>query len=147
MPFKFGPAVELCGLGNISDALIGRRSSESALVLKERDFLLTCSGTEFNRWYGHWKKNATKRVNEAWEAVKENERVLYGKRSYFALLEEHPGGLASFPEIRPDDEVFSPDQISGLKSEVGDISGDRQEVENLTTMDSTAMQTEDHEIS
>ena len=100
MPFKFAPAVELCGLGYISDALVGRRSWDSSLILKERDHIMSCSSASFNKWYGQWKKKATRLVREAREAVKEDEKAAFGKRSYFVMLQKFQAGLDSFPPHR-----------------------------------------------
>lgn len=88
-PSTFAPAVELFGLGHLSDALIGRRKWDSELVLRERDYVLGCNGIVFSNYYKIWKDQAKQAALECWELVKVREKEHYGPRSYFA----NPAGL------------------------------------------------------
>jgi hypothetical protein len=56
--FAFSLAVEVFGLGSLSDALIGRRKWDSELVRQERDHVLGCNAIAFANYYKAWKDQA-----------------------------------------------------------------------------------------
>jgi len=81
----FPAAVEVFGLGYLSDALIGRRKWTSELVSEERDFVLGCSEEEFAAHYELWKKQAKAMALRCWKLVKEREMAHYGAESYWKV--------------------------------------------------------------
>lgn len=133
MLFKFGPEVPLLGISPVSDALMGRCSWDAPAVRQERDQILASDEQEFGKLYASWKKKALPIAKKAWNLVEQRERKLYGKRSYFALLDKHPDGLDDFPDVRADPEVFglakagaSAEEVDFMLKEIADSehSGD-----------------------
>ena len=98
IPFAFPAAVELAGLGALSDALVCRRRHDRYAVLAEKRCLLTGSEAEVGAYLDRWRKVAVNRVCEAFELVKEAEVERFGEKSYFYRRSR---GL---PPAKPDDD-------------------------------------------
>jgi len=101
IPFAFPAAVELTGLGALSDALVCRRRHDRYAVLAEKRCLLTGSEAEVGAYLDQWRKAAVNRVCEAFELVKEAEVERFGEKSYFYRRSR---GL---PPAKPDDDPDS----------------------------------------
>jgi hypothetical protein len=86
-PYRFLAAVELTGLGALSDALVCRRRWSSPAVTMERDTLL-CGGREaFWHATNAWRERAVPAAQAAFQLVRETEKAAFGEKSYFHLLE------------------------------------------------------------
>jgi hypothetical protein len=96
VPFKFPAAVELSGLGALSDALVGRRQWTSPAVIKERNIILGNDREAFDAYVDAWRKNAVQRYKEAFKLVEAREREVFREKSFFMKREGH--------EPQPDDE-------------------------------------------
>jgi hypothetical protein len=83
IPFAFPAAIELGGLGALSDALVCRRRHDRYAVVAEKRLLLTGTEMEVNAYLDQWRKTAVNRVCEAFELVKEAEVERFGEKSYF----------------------------------------------------------------
>jgi len=59
IPFAFPAAVELEGLGALSDALVCRRRHDKLTVMAEKDVILKGSATECERYLIEWRRRAT----------------------------------------------------------------------------------------
>ena len=83
IPFAFPAAVELGGLGAVSDALVCRRRHDKYAVVTEKKLLLTGAKADVDSYLEKWRKTAVNRVCEAFELVKEAEMERFGEKSYF----------------------------------------------------------------
>ena len=101
---RFPAAVELTGLGALSDALVCRRRWSSPAVIKERDMLL-CSGKEaFWHTVNAWRERAVPAAKAAFELVWETEKAAFGDKSYFYHLERVKSLGIAFPALAPDED-------------------------------------------
>lgn len=75
IPFAFPAAVELDGLGALSDALICRRRHDKYAVVAEKRLLLAGAKADVDAYLDRWRK--------AFELVKEAEMEEFGEKSYF----------------------------------------------------------------
>ncbi|KAE9362577.1 hypothetical protein N431DRAFT_299223, partial [Stipitochalara longipes BDJ] len=73
-PFPFPAAVEVTGLGNISDALVGRLSWDSPVVQEEAKFWLTGNWQAVNNLYTNFKTRTITTLNKCWEYVEAHEK-------------------------------------------------------------------------
>ena len=83
IPFAFPAAMELEGLGALSDALVCRRRHDRYPVVSEKRLLLTGAKADVDSYLDSWRKGAVNRVCEAFELVKEAEMEKFGEKSYF----------------------------------------------------------------
>jgi hypothetical protein len=83
IPFAFPAAVELDGLGALSNALVCRRRHDKYAVVSEKKLLLTGAKAEVDSYLEGWRRLAVNRVCEAFELVKEAEMEMFGEKSYF----------------------------------------------------------------
>ncbi|PMD37130.1 hypothetical protein L207DRAFT_433023 [Hyaloscypha variabilis F] len=65
-PFPFPGAVEVTGLGNISDALVGRLAWDSLVVQEEAKFWLIANWQEVNNSYSSFKVKALTTIKRCW---------------------------------------------------------------------------------
>ena len=98
IPFAFPAAIELEGLGPISDALICRRRHDKYAVMSEKKLLLQGTNAQRNKYINEWRKRAVNKVCEAFKIVKQAERDAFGEKSYFYRKER---GLS--PAVSNDD--------------------------------------------
>lgn len=73
IPFAFPAAIELEGLGALSDALVCRRRHDKYTVVSEKKLLLTGAKADVDPYLKEWRKLAVTRVCEAFELVKKAE--------------------------------------------------------------------------
>jgi hypothetical protein len=81
--FRFPAAVEVRGLGAVSDALVCRLPWDSPVVEKERDVWL---GDDRATAYSHllkWRKRAVATAQETMQLVHQREMDAFGDKSYF----------------------------------------------------------------
>jgi hypothetical protein len=107
IPFAFPAAIELDGLGALSDALVCRRRHDRYAVLVEKKRLLTGTEAEVDAYLERWRRAAVNRVCETFELVREAEMERFGDRSYFYRKSR---GL---PLAGPDDD---PDAREGVEA-------------------------------
>ena len=100
IPYRFPAAVELTGLGPLSDALVCRRKWTSPAVLEERDRVLGPK-EESRRAIAAWRVNTIRQVIIAFQSVKKAEMQAFGTRSYFRHRASQPTGLLP---LLPEDE-------------------------------------------
>ena len=81
--FVFLAAVELKGLGALSDTLVYHRRYDKYAVMSEKRLLLTGAKAEVDAYFDRWCKTAVNRVCEAFTLVKEAEMKKFGEKSYF----------------------------------------------------------------
>ena len=85
--YRFPAAVEVIGLGALSDALVCRRRWSSPDVLRERDVLLGPDREAAFAYLAKWRKRAEKLAVELFEVVRDAEMRAFGDKSYFMLLQ------------------------------------------------------------
>ncbi|KIN05310.1 hypothetical protein OIDMADRAFT_87584, partial [Oidiodendron maius Zn] len=74
IPYRFPAAVELTGLGPLSDALVYRRRWDSLQVLLERDTMLGLDRASAGAFVKSWRARAREEVRKAFAAVTDAER-------------------------------------------------------------------------
>lgn len=89
IPYRFPAAVEITGLGAISDALVCRRRWDSVQVLRERGILLGNDMDAKLQYIRDWRSHAAEVAVDAFHAVREAEELAYGPKSFWFLLREH----------------------------------------------------------
>jgi hypothetical protein len=104
IPYKFPAAVEITGLGPLSDALVCRRRWDSALVLRDRDILLSGSREEAGKYVKAWREKAVAAAVEAFVLVVQKEKQAFGAKSYYFHLDRLERFGLAFPEVDPDEE-------------------------------------------
>ncbi|KIX06422.1 uncharacterized protein Z518_04398 [Rhinocladiella mackenziei CBS 650.93] len=98
IPFAFPAAVELNGLGAISDALVARRRHDKPAVISEKTIILKGTAEQRQQFIAVWRQKATNMVCEAFEMVKEVEMRLFGEKSFFVRKS------LGLPPTVPDDD-------------------------------------------
>jgi hypothetical protein len=83
IPFAFPAAVELHGLGAISDALVAVRRHDKETVIGEKMIILKGTAEQRQQYIASWRHRATNVVCEAFETVKEIEMRAFGEKSFF----------------------------------------------------------------
>ena len=85
IPFRFPAAVELRGLGALSDALVAQRAWDSPAVRREAAIMLdgSRSDAEVEAWVIAWRGRARERFLEAFELFEGAERQHFGGASFF----------------------------------------------------------------
>jgi hypothetical protein len=115
IPYKFPAAVEITGLGPLSDALVCRRRWDSALVLRDRDILLCGDREQASEYVRQWRKKAAAAAVEAFALVVELEKQAFGQKSYFYHSERLEQLAIPFPEVEPDENE---------ETDEGEVGGD-----------------------
>lgn len=82
---RFPPAVELRGLGPLSNALIGQVSWTSPAVRAEAAFYVdgTCSEEDLAAKLTVWRQRAKEQYTRAFQVFEQEERRVFGTRSFF----------------------------------------------------------------
>jgi hypothetical protein len=83
IPFAFPAAIELGGLGALSDTLVCRRRHDQYAVVTEKKLLLTGAKADVDSYLRKWRKMVVNHVCEAFGLVKEAEMERFGEKSYF----------------------------------------------------------------
>ena len=85
---RFAGCVEIRGVSGIGDALVGARRWDSGLVLMERDAIV--GGSEGEAWRVVERHRSRMKVawKEGFEVMMSLEKMKFGDRSYFKLVEE-----------------------------------------------------------
>lgn len=83
LPYKFPPTVQLCGLGPLSDALMGRRGWDDPEVLSERDLVLAPDADRMHDYLREWRQRAANAMVKTFQASKAEEKRAYGEKSFF----------------------------------------------------------------
>lgn len=86
IPYRFPAAVELTGLGALSDALVCRRRWTSAAVLRERDILLGADRDAAAQFISQWRERAVIEIVAAFNLVRSAEARHFGEASFFYHL-------------------------------------------------------------
>lgn len=100
VPFKFPGAIQLTGLGPLSDALVGREEWNSMAVRRERNTVLG-PVEEAERFIAGWRARALIAIILAFQDEKRGEREAFADNSYFRLRQQH--GEEEFPAGRNPD--------------------------------------------
>lgn len=116
IPYRFPAAVEIAGLGAISDALVCRRRWDSPMVKKERDVLLGSDRAQAHSHIEQWRARAAEVAAEAFEAVVAAEKLAFGEKSYFYHLERCRELGIAMPVVEPDDDDMSGADITTDKT-------------------------------
>jgi len=112
IPYRFPAAVEINGLGALSDALVCRRRWDSPLVLRDRDLLLGNDRSKAVLYVRQWRALAEKVAIDAFEAVKEAEEEAFGEKSYFYHKRRLETRGIPFPEVEEDQEELDGDAVA-----------------------------------
>jgi hypothetical protein len=83
IPFTFPAAVELEGLGALSDALVYRRRYNKYAVVSEKKLILIGAKADMDTYLKKWRKTTVNRICEVFELVKEAKIEKFSKKSYF----------------------------------------------------------------
>lgn len=113
IPYRFPAAVELAGLGALSDALVCRRRWDSPQVLGERDTMLGVDRAAAGAFVKSWRARATEEVTKAFNAVMDAERRAFGDRSYFYLKDRSSLRGLPMPEVDSDSDAEEGDDEDG----------------------------------
>jgi hypothetical protein len=108
IPFAFPAAVELIGLGAISDALVCRRRHNKPAVVGEKRILLLGSAEERDQYLAKWRQRAVNQVCEAFQWVKQAEVSRFGERSFFYRVER---GLSPAMSDDEDPDPVGDDEV------------------------------------
>jgi len=81
IPFAFPAAMELEGLGALSDALVCRRRHDKYAVVAEKRLLLTGAKAVVDAYLEKWYKAVVNRVCEAFQLVKQAEMEKFSEKS------------------------------------------------------------------
>jgi hypothetical protein len=106
IPYRFPAAVEIAGLGALSDALVCRRRWDSPLVIQERNLIL---GTDFARtdaYVQEWRAQAVAVAIAAFSVVREEEIRVFGVKSYFWNKQQAELTGQPMVDIEPDSNVI-----------------------------------------
>ncbi|KAJ9481738.1 hypothetical protein VN97_g11728 [Penicillium thymicola] len=87
-PYTFPGVSHLTGLGDLSDALLGRIRWSEWPVVAELDVLFGEDKEAAHSWILNWRRRAARQFIEAFMRIISAEKLAYGKRSYFHLLKE-----------------------------------------------------------
>ncbi|KAJ5212873.1 hypothetical protein N7449_000042 [Penicillium cf. viridicatum] len=87
-PCTFPGVSHLTGLGDLSDALLGRIRWSEWSVVAELDILFGEDKEAAHSWILRWRRRAARQFIEAFVRIISAEKLAYGKRSYFHLLKE-----------------------------------------------------------
>ena len=113
IPYKFPAAVEVVGLGALSDALVCRRRWDSGLVLRDRDIMLSGDWEAATAYVRECRQRAEAAAVEAFEVLVRDEKRLFGEKSYFYHLERKQHLGIPIPTIEPDEEAAVDDEEGG----------------------------------
>jgi len=100
IPFAFPAAIELDGLGALSDAMVCRRRHDKASVVSEKKVLLHGTDGQRDEFIRVWRQRTVNRVIELFEEVQAAERLAFGSKSCFFRLEQ--GRRSPVPDDDPD---------------------------------------------
>lgn len=92
---RFSPASELGSFRALSEALIGKWSWNSPLVLRKTAIVLK-KRRAANNFVRCWQQQAVKQVVKAFQIKQEVKKVNFGKNSYFRWTKNHSG--QTFPQ-------------------------------------------------
>jgi hypothetical protein len=81
IPFTFPAAIELGGLGALSDALVCRRRHDKYAVVTKKKLLLTGARVDVDSYLRKRRTTAVNRVCEAFDLVKAAETERFGEKS------------------------------------------------------------------
>ena len=108
IPYKFPAAVEVTGLGGLSDALCGRIRWTSPLAINDRNVILGSDREAAWTFIIRWREVAIIQANAAFQLVVSEERRLFGDKSYFFHAEKRDLYGTPIPELFDDaDDVDS----------------------------------------
>lgn len=102
VPYQFPAAIEISGLGPLSDALVARIKWNSPLVLLHRDKMLASSKEEMWKYVSDWRAKAVIAAQESHRLVRRLEMAAYGKKSYYYNLEWSMSKGTPMPTIPED---------------------------------------------
>ncbi|RMZ78754.1 hypothetical protein DV736_g6690, partial [Chaetothyriales sp. CBS 134916] len=96
IPYRFGPAIPLAGLGALSDALVCRVRFDMPTVKKEQEVLFRGQGEERGRFVAKWRAQAAAKFFQCYLEVRDLEEELFGENSFAEALKtgevvEHEG--------------------------------------------------------
>jgi hypothetical protein len=103
-PYRFPAAVEVTGLGPLSDALVCRRRWDSHFVLRDRDIMLRGDRAQAEAYVAAWREKAEAAAIEAFELFKSQEKQAFGEKSYFYHLDRFQQHGIPIPEMEPDED-------------------------------------------
>ena len=83
VPYAFPAASQICGLGAISDALVGRVRWDNPSVMFEQQILLGADDSARDKFINDWEARATKVMFDAYKAMATAEEAAYKDKSYF----------------------------------------------------------------
>ena len=82
-PYLFLAAVQVTGLGPISDALVGRLWWNNSTVLQDLALLFGSNNNVQNNYIKIWQGEARQIIREKWVQVEYLERVAFQEKSFF----------------------------------------------------------------
>lgn len=85
---SFPGVSHLTGLGDLSDALLGRIKWSEWSVITELNVLFGEDRAAAHRWVAKWRLRASRQFMEGFTRIVAAERSAYGSRSFFRLLKE-----------------------------------------------------------
>jgi hypothetical protein len=127
--FRFPAAVEVRGLGAVSDALVCRLPWDSPVVEKERDVWL---GDDRATAYSHllkWRKRAVATAQETMQLVHQREMDAFGDKSYFHHKMRFLRRGLPMPDISDDEGDNEGDDEGGDEGDDEDSIGENVDLD------------------
>jgi hypothetical protein len=119
IPYRFPAAVEVMGLGALSDALLCRRPWDSPAVLRERDTVLRGGRDAASEFVQRWRAKAVEAAVEADMIMQEAEIRCFGEKAYHYHWRRLKESGIPIPDLPPDEEEVADDgyEVGGNGSE------------------------------
>jgi hypothetical protein len=149
IPYEFPAAVPLTGLGPLSDSLVCRFKPGNPLVLHAKKALIDGNKQYKDAYLADWRKTATKAVVEAFKVEKQLEKDLFGKKSYFYMVEKDAAAVEAddMPEGE-DGYRFNPHGVrdDAAKALAEHSSDSESSLSNGEAMEDENMEDDDGEV-
>ena len=83
VPYAFPAASQICGLGAISDTLVGRVRWDNPSVIFKQQILLRADDSARDKFIKDWEARATKVMFDIYKAMATAEEAVYKNKLYF----------------------------------------------------------------
>jgi hypothetical protein len=109
--------MELTGLGTISDTLVYRRRWGSPAVLRERNMLLGGDRVAAYKYIKQWRKKAVPMVLRLYKEMIDEEKCIFGDKSFYHHLELSYTNGTPIPVIEPDADMLDKEVVRAASEE------------------------------
>ncbi|EFW15145.1 conserved hypothetical protein [Coccidioides posadasii str. Silveira] len=109
VPYRFPTAIQLQGLGAISDALVGRIRWDNPLVIEELDILFGPDDKKAQDFINNWRLKATRIALDAIVKTYQIEKKAFGNKSYWHCVHNNIDPVSVRPSPPPENLVEEED--------------------------------------